>query len=100
MSSFFSILSFGTTHDYIIGIAKYWRKYHQNKKLLQNISWLPTVKCTEPDALCSICLQKLDSAKQLPCKHLFHSQCLEYRVPPSQEIEYGLQTRNCARSAD
>ncbi len=77
LSSFISILSFGTTHDYIIGIAKYWNKYSHNKKLVCNINALPTVPCRDKDAVCSICLQRMDSAKELPCKHLFHSQCLE-----------------------
>eukprot|EP00830_Metopus_es_P001112 TRINITY_DN10975_c0_g1_i1.p1 TRINITY_DN10975_c0_g1~~TRINITY_DN10975_c0_g1_i1.p1 ORF type:complete len:267 (-),score=13.59 TRINITY_DN10975_c0_g1_i1:69-869(-) len=76
-SSFFSVLSFGTTHEYIMGIAKNWKKFKNTHSLHQKVALLPSVECNGKDATCSICLQTLQTAKELPCKHLYHPQCLE-----------------------
>ena len=53
------------------------KKNKRQNKGPEKVAALPTLELHEHDALCSICLQPLTRGKQLPCKHLFHTECLE-----------------------
>jgi hypothetical protein len=88
LSSFFSVVSFGTCYDYFIRIARYFSKYKANKSLMMKVDKLPVINYTDSDETCVICLQKIFLGKKLPCNHLFHIHCLEYSY--LSPIEFGL----------
>ncbi|KAL2505024.1 RING/U-box superfamily protein [Abeliophyllum distichum] len=67
-----------------IDIEMFLRDMPGKKRLLpaskDSIESMPVVKITEPGSECSICLMGFElngEVKEMPCKHKFHSSCIE-----------------------
>ncbi|KAG9451333.1 hypothetical protein H6P81_011298 [Aristolochia fimbriata] len=41
-----------------------------------SIEAMPTVKIGDGDAECAICLDEMEEAREMPCRHRFHSNCI------------------------
>eukprot|EP00826_Nyctotherus_ovalis_P023473 TRINITY_DN1802_c0_g1_i7.p2 TRINITY_DN1802_c0_g1~~TRINITY_DN1802_c0_g1_i7.p2 ORF type:complete len:221 (+),score=30.34 TRINITY_DN1802_c0_g1_i7:821-1483(+) len=77
LSSFFSVISFGTYYDYLVRISRCLSKYRANELLMKRIDKLPTMTYDDHEETCIICLQKISQGKKLPCNHVFHIHCLK-----------------------
>jgi len=77
LSSFVSIISFGSFYDYFVRVFRYFSKYKATKSFMMKLEKLPIVNYTDSDEVCIICLQKILYGKKLPCNHVFHIHCLE-----------------------
>jgi len=65
----------------LIGLTTKITQHRKYVQAAQNMeAWFP---CATQEELglnadvCVICMEQLDRAKKLPCKHLFHSECLQ-----------------------